>query len=199
MGNIYELGGFATELDDIDGTEDEFNAFNFCLAEEYFSAMEAEDFESLGEIDLDLVHKIVKWLNYDGTINKKSEINQIKTGLFLTNRNRTFIDAIIENKNVAAAETYILLGSRDIRLYIIYKLYNRDNYIDDREEYISYMRSFFEAIDNTYNKLNKKEKLKFLNVLKDNINLFAYPKKYGEIKVSEIGDYNWIKKLKLIN
>lgn len=59
MDSIYELGGFAIEPGDIDGTEDEFNAFNLCLAEEYFYAMKDEDFELLGDMDLDLVHKIV--------------------------------------------------------------------------------------------------------------------------------------------
>ena len=121
-----DLGGFAQYLDDIDGTEEEFNAFNFCLAEEYFNAMCEEDFELIGEVDTSLIINIMHWLNYDGIINKniEEEIKKIETGLFLTNKNRTFIEAIVENKNPYLADAYISLGNNDPRLYVIVILYN---------------------------------------------------------------------------
>lgn len=88
-----ELGGFAEYPDVIDGSEEEFNAFNFCLAEEYFYAMCSEDFETIGEVDTSLIRNIIHWLNYDGIINKKMEekVKKVETGLFLTDKNRTFI------------------------------------------------------------------------------------------------------------
>lgn len=63
----YELGGFAESPRVVDGN---WQAFNFCLAEDYLSAMGEEDWGALGYMDKDLVNDIARWLNYDGQIGK---------------------------------------------------------------------------------------------------------------------------------
>lgn len=207
-----DLGGFAQYLDDIDGTEEEFNAFNFCLAEEYFNAMCEEDFELIGEVDTSLIINIMHWLNYDGIINKniEEEIKKIETGLFLTNKNRTFIEAIVENKNHYLADAYISLGNNDPRLYVIVILYNEYytkstvlNYINhnvkNRNEYVLALSKIFDELDKTYNEIeNKDEKILFLRKVKSNLELIRYPQEYGKVKISDIGNYNFAKELKYI-
>lgn len=214
MNIAYVLGGFAEEPEDIDidVTKEEFYNFNLYLARAYFDAMRSEDFKVIGEMSSDLIYNIIHWLNYDGIINKdiEKEVKKIETGLFLTCKNRTFIDAIVENKNVSFAETYINLGIKDARLYVLCMLYddcykentiiNKINYfVSSKEEYISFLKSVFDEIEYKYNNLeSKKEKLSFFNILKNNIRLIRYNIEYGKINVKEIGNYNWIKELKLI-
>lgn len=207
-----ELGGFAEYPGVIDGTEEEFNAFNFCLAEEYFNAMCDEDFELIGEVDTSLIRNIMHWLNYDGIINKnmEKEIEKIEKGTFLTDKNRTFIEAIVENKNPYLADTYIFLGNNDPRLYVIVMLYNEYytgstilNYINcnvkNKEEYISMLSKIFDELDKVYNNIESKdEKIIFLRKVRSNLELMGYPKKYGELKISDIGNYNFIKELKIL-
>lgn len=207
-----DLGGFAEYPDDIDGTEEEFNAFNFCLAEEYFAAMCEEDFELIGEVDAYLIRNIMHWLNYDGIINKniEEEIKKIETGSFLTNKNRPFVEAIVENKDPYLADAYISLGNNDPRLYVIVMLYNEYytkstilNYINhnvkNRDEYVLALSKIFDELDKTYNEIeNKDEKIFFLRKVKSNLELIRYPQEYGKVKISDIGNYNFVKELKYI-
>lgn len=66
--SVYELGGFAQYPEDIYGDETDFNAFNYCLAEDYYFAMIKEDFKALGDMSTYLFNEIEYWLNYDGKI-----------------------------------------------------------------------------------------------------------------------------------
>ena len=72
-----ELGGFADEPEDIEGTEEELRIFNWCLAHEYYSAVVGEDFESLGEVldDVsywhDLMNTVEDHLKYSGDTDKE--------------------------------------------------------------------------------------------------------------------------------
>ena len=98
---MQELGGFAENEDAIDGTKEDFYAFNYCLANDYYVAIVSEDFESIvGDtdkylIDIDLIDDICKWLNYDGEIGKdiEDDIEKIKDGTIITCNNRTFYEA----------------------------------------------------------------------------------------------------------
>ena len=107
--NPCELGGFAENPNVIDGTEEDYNAFNFCLAYDYYVAIINEDFDSLGE-DLnnigtwyDLMDKVGYWLNYDGEIgfgirnDIRQTIRKIYYGTIITYKDRTFIEACFEN------------------------------------------------------------------------------------------------------
>ncbi len=88
----FELGGFAEDPDVIDGTQEEFNAFNWCLACDYYDAILGEDFEALGEelnhlgTWIDLIDNVCNWLNYDGEIGKdiKDDLNKLLDGTIIT-------------------------------------------------------------------------------------------------------------------
>ena len=103
--SFSELGGFAESPDVIDGDEDDFNAFNYCLACEYYNAVLGEDFESLGSALNDertwedTMSTVISWLNYDGEIGKDIEDNldKIYDGSIITYKNRTFIEAAREH------------------------------------------------------------------------------------------------------
>ncbi len=204
-----DLGGFAQYPSDIEATEEEFYAFNFCLAEEYFSSMYAEDFELIGEMDTSLIRNIIHYLNYGGTFNDE-EIKKIETGLFLTYKNRTFVDAIVENKITSLADTYISLGNNDPRLYVIVMLYdeyytgvtilNNINYhVKNKDEYVLMLCKIFNEIDKLYNNIkDKEEKIILLKKIKNNLKLIRYPQEYGKVKISDIGNYNFFKELKYI-
>lgn len=101
-----ELCGFAENEKVIDGTYDEYLTFNHCLASDYVSAIYGEDFEALGDLSSDLLEDILHWIPiYD---EKDEEIKEnIKSGLFKTYKNRTFIDSILANNNTEAAYTYL--------------------------------------------------------------------------------------------
>lgn len=210
MYNVYrELGGFAEDEDVLDGTVETFNAFNFCLAEDYYAAMLEEDFEAIGEICVCTFENIMYWLNYDGDISRtsKEEIEKIKTGLFLTCKNRTFIDAIIENKNTVLAWVYIMLGNKDIRLYTLYTMYDdtpifafrrMGDMTKNKEEYILFIKSYFNELEKEYEKISdREEKLNFLRKIKSNFNLEICPKQYGQITLN-MREYKFVKELKLI-
>lgn len=209
MCSIYELGGFAEDEDVLDGTIETFNAFNFCLAEDYYSAMINEDFEAIGEICVTTFENIMYWLNYDGDISRtlEEEIEKIRTGLFLTCKNRTFIDAIIENKNTDLAWVYIALGSKDIRLYTLYTMHDDESIFafrnigditKNKEEYILFMKSYFDELEKEYEKLSdREEKLKFLRKIKSNFKLEICPEEYGHITL-DMREYKFAKELRLI-
>ena len=100
-----ELGGFAERPSVIDGPIEEFYAFNFCLAEDYYNAVLGERFGQLGECMnnsytwYDIMEKVCDWLNYDGEIGKNFEkdFDGLVNGTIITRKNRTFIEAAYEH------------------------------------------------------------------------------------------------------
>ena len=70
---MLELGGFAESPRVLGGDERDYEAYNYCLAENYYHTFLDEDFEALGEIDSYLVEDIIFWLNYNGKIGKDKE------------------------------------------------------------------------------------------------------------------------------
>lgn len=147
--DCFELGGFAEYDEDIDG---DFNNFNYCLANEYLSAIIEEDFITLGEISNDLLDKIVYWLNYNGQADKNDleAIKGIDNGSIMTIKNRTFIEAIIDCHQYQIAETYIYRGVHNINLFLTYLAYAPIDEIDayilngayifpnDRDKYVEF-------------------------------------------------------------
>lgn len=208
---INELGGFDEDKEEFDGTKDEWVAFNFCLAEEYFNCMKAEEWGSLGEMSSNLINKIIYWLNYDEKINNDiiEEIKKISIGLFLTNKERTFIDAIVAENKIDLAETFITLGSKDVRLYLLC-MFSNESYFEDTvlnqfhmyiksnyNEFLEFLRDIFDALELEYCRLTDiEEQFKMLNDIKKNIQNIRYPKEYGPIKFQSIGNYKWVKELK---
>lgn len=203
----FKLGGFAEYEDEIDG---DFNAFNFCLAEEYMTAIIEEDFDALGFVGYDLIEKITYWLNYNGTIGKDviDKIEGIKNGNIITINNRTFIDALYTYKKADIAEMYIVnRGIIDSKLFLTCILYGEEKlskiilnevhyFIKEKEEYIGFLNDVFSLIEQEFNIIdNVEDKKQFLNKIKQSISNITYPKKYGEIDIS-IKEYNWGKQYK---
>lgn len=114
--SIIELGGFAEEPKDVSDawTEEEmqrdFECFNFCLAENYVSAMYNENFEELGYMDGSLILTISRWINYKESLGNENLAKEISEGTLLTKNNRTFIETIVANKIYDYAYSYILIG-----------------------------------------------------------------------------------------
>ncbi|MBQ2872995.1 MAG: hypothetical protein IJE89_03240 [Bacilli bacterium] len=203
------LGGFAEDESVVDG---DWEAFNYCLAENYYSAMIGEEWDLIGESSTDLIDAIIDWLTYCEEIGKENtyDIEGIRNGNLITVNNRTFIDAIISDKQVDLAETYIRLGVKDIRLYILFMLYYKDefyglndpmntiNYVYkgtilnaylpyDRDDLIKFLSNIFSELDKIYNGLKKNaDKKKFLSIVRFNINNFRYSKKIEKISFDEV-------------
>lgn len=201
----FELGGFAENESVIDG---DFNAFNFCLATDYLGAFIEEDFVSLGEMNNNLIDDIVYWLNYDGEIGKNDvvNINGIDKGSLITKNNRTFIECIYDEHQADTANTYIMRGVTDPRLYLTcilygdFCLYNEvlndiHNFVSNKEQYIEFLADIFKLIDREYLKIESSEKrIEFLEHIKIFINKICYPKEYGKIKFPT-DNYTFVKQL----
>ena len=88
-----ELGGFAENKDVLDGTEETYNSFNYCLAELYLDAIWSEDFEAIGDVDKYLIQNVAHWLTYDSKIAKeiKDAGKNILTGEIITCNNRQLL------------------------------------------------------------------------------------------------------------
>jgi len=101
MGLNDVLGGFAEKPEVMDGTLEEFFAYNYCLAEDYYHAIVCEDFEVLDEAFKfsfawhEIMRDVCRWLNYDGKIGIefKDDIDKLDNGTIITHNNRTFIEA----------------------------------------------------------------------------------------------------------
>ena len=203
------LGGFAEDESVVDG---DWEAFNYCLAENYYSAMIGEEWDLIGESSTDLIDEIINWLTYCEEIGKENtyDIEGIRNGSLRTVNNRTFIDAIVDDKQVDLAETYIRFGVGDIRLYVLFMLYYKDEFYDlehpmntinyvykgtilnaylpcDRDDLVRFLSSIFSELGKIYGKIEKTdEKKKFLNIVKFNINNFKYSKKIKRISLDEV-------------
>ena len=101
----FELDGFAQYPEDIDGTLEDLNAYNYCLALDYYCAIKAEDFDSLGEVLNDeyayheIINRVCDWLNYNSIIGKNYEkyFDKLYGGTIITYKKRTFIEACYEH------------------------------------------------------------------------------------------------------
>lgn len=192
-----ELGGFADYIEDIDGTEVDYVAFNYCLADEYMNAFYNEDFEALGEISTDLFQKICKWYGYVDGLENKDKINGIKNGKLITIKGRTIIDAIYENKIASLAETYLLMDIFSPKLLLTIVLSDDDEYgayIISKNQYEldDKLKQLYDFIESEYNVCEDKKG--FLNKIKSNYNRLLVQKGY---KLTPIpNNYNWVKKLK---
>ena len=108
----------------IDGGYDEYVAFNYCLACDYLNAMYEEDFKAIGEIDDYTLEQISQWYTFHMESEEAiNEMSKIEKGLVLTYKNRTFIDAVIEENVGYLALAFIATGSNDPRLYELNKKY----------------------------------------------------------------------------
>lgn len=184
------LGGFAENEDVVDG---DWEAFNYCTAENYYDSMFGEEWDLLGDMCCDLLDKIVFWLcENDPEAGKGYDANAIYAGTFKTYKGRTFIDAIVDAKKEDYAETYIRLDVYDIRLYILC-MFKTDKYTIDEcfggtilnyinfsrmvdEERLKFLTSIFSELERIYNSLtDKEEKKHFLEVVYKNANSFRWP------------------------
>lgn len=116
---MTELGEFAEDerviksdiIRDVD-------TFNFYLANQYYEAIVCEDFEAIGEFDIELIDEVCYWLNYDGKAEKEElkAIKQIREGSIVTQNNRPFAYAVMEQNRPDVIKGFISNGNDDINL-----------------------------------------------------------------------------------
>lgn len=183
----------------------EIISYNSYLAEEYYAAMIAEDFELLTHVDVSYIINIVGWL----TVNcyDKKIIDKIYDGSFITCSGKTFIDVIKEKKILNFIEAYLELGSEDNELLLLYMLNTkkRPNY-----EIINNTKLTNEKLNNHYEKLliyleqqfeelkTPKEKITFLKRIKPYLEKMRTSifQNDGDV-INKYKDYPIIKKLEI--
>lgn len=215
-----KLGGFAESPEVVDGN---WEAFNFCLAEDYLQAMGEEDWEALGYMDTGLVNDIARWLNYDGEIGKNriDIIKNIPKGLIKTSKNRTFVDAIVAEHNAPLAQTFIYNGNHDVRLYLTAIIYGNFKVVDDwygtdtnllnhihdslechnAEDYSKFISKVFEGFEKHYLGIDDiKGQQEFLKYIKEFVKEIRFPARYKDnkelIELAKLESFGWQKSLK---
>lgn len=199
-----ELGGFAENKDVLDGTEETYNSFNYCLAELYLDAIWSEDFEAIGEADKYLISNVAHWLTYDSKIAKeiKDAGKNILTGEIITCNNRQFIYSIIAKNQVSCARTWLDLGSKNTDLIVYYILNNEDDYDfinhittnNSKEKVIEILSDIFKKLNEIYRLITNKVKEKeFLKKVKDYLYNIRWDKSIGQINIEEIDQDDFIK------
>lgn len=198
------LGGFAEDEYAVDG---DWESFNYGVAENYYDAMLGEEWDLLEDIGFTTIEGIALWLGYCDELfeENKEIIKNILNGTLMTCNGRTFIDAIVSEKKVELAECYIALGNSDIRLYILHMFYFKDefNIIDDiykgtilnkfccecssRKTVMWFLTNLFIELNKIYDKLtDNDEKIRFLNVVRNNIINIKYSEKFGKINLNDV-------------
>lgn len=201
--HIGELGGFAEDPDVLEEeTEEAQEAFNFCLASDYIDAIYDEDFESIGLIDRDLLNNIFMWYEIGGGKISEEEERAIRNGSFITNKGRSLIDAVLEDRNDYFALTFIHNGNHDPRLYALcveedewLGLLSSDSSMS-KDEYLDFLRNIFSLIDQDYGEASNEGKIRMLTSIKTNLSNLRYAKSYGKIKITDIGSYQFVKDMK---
>jgi C-terminal processing protease CtpA/Prc len=162
------------------------------MAEDYEIAMYNEDFQALGEFSVDLLKDICRWLNYTEEMGNLDKVQDIKT----TIKERTFIDAIYENKVSTLAETYLLNGVYSPKLVLTIILSDEDEYdafisCENQEDLESKMKQLYDFIEIEYKKSDDKKL--FLNKIKNNYNRIRISKEYISKPIPNT--YSWTKEL----
>lgn len=189
--NRSELGGFAQFPEDIDG---DYEAFNRCLANEYINAMLGEDFLALGELSISLLNTIWDW-NDSWEIDKSTFMN----GTFITCKNRTFIDAIIETHAYQAGEAFfhvnnpkflamMIAYSESYEYILSYAFHENLN----EEEWNKMIQTTLEELNNIYGASKEEEKKEILLKAKKTVQTIFAPK---EFRTCEIPSNTLTKKL----
>lgn len=205
-----ELGGFAENQDALDGQES-FKSFNYCIAQQYLDAILAEDFILLGNLSNNVIEDVAFWLNYDGRLNNDKEniIEKLLNATLITKKNRTFKDAIIENRQAKSAYVWLNLGCKnDIDLMVCHILnindieeYNKCFYTNSslfqcntKKELTDGLKEIISKIKNIYdNETNDNNKVNILNSLKSFLQKFRYDSSYGKIYIDDYDKDNFIK------
>lgn len=189
-----ELGGFAEFLSDIDGTEEDFNAFNYCLAYDYVAALYEENFKVVGEVDGGLFSTILEWYNYTPELNNKEEVEALYKGTFITCNGRTIIDAALDKRYSSLAYEYLnrayspklvltcLLVDEEYPIKILY---------ESQEDLDKKLEELYSLIEEEYE--SAKDKKEFLTRLHNNLPRIRI--NVG-VTLKPINDkYNWTKAL----
>lgn len=194
-----ELCGFAENEKVIDGTYDEYLAFNHCLSSDYVSAIYGEDFEALGDLSSDLLDDILYWIPIYDQKDEETKEN-IESGLFKTYKNRTFIDAILANNNTEAAYTYlkrngISYNDKYIDLLILLIINYGENGHDlinniifeslNKKEIEKKLRIILKKIINIYDQAAKVDDIDIQEKIRSYINDIKYPKKLGKLYIDK--------------
>lgn len=159
--NLYELGGFAIEEEDINGN---FKEFNSCLADEYILAMIDEDFNALGDLSCYLIENIYKWSKIHNMVN--ISIDDLFNGSFLTYKNRTFIEAIIQTHAYKAGGAFLHVNNPKFLAMMAryaqsyeYVLGYRSHENLNSEEFNKLLHDTLVELNDIYESINNEEKL----------------------------------------
>ena len=188
-----ELSGFAEFPDEIDG---DFNAFNYCLAEEYVGALYNEEFNITGQMDCTLFDNICYWYNYDEHLGNKEEANKLRNATFTTINNRSIVDAIYDKNYASLAFVYVGNGIYLPKL-ILTILFSDDLYYDihisenDNDKINNIFKDLFDFVEKEYQKNND---IEFLKKFKNNFDRIYVLKQNRPI--IETDNYTFIKTLK---
>ena len=183
-----ELCGFAEDENAVDG---DWEAFNYCLAENYYDAMLGEEWDVLGHVWFKLIENIIFWLSYNSGICQGYDVQAIGNGTFMTIRGRTFLDAIITERKIDWAKAYISLNVLDVRLYILCMFHMDDESIEQfyngtimnrinrlhvkKEKKIEFLSLIFNELEKIYQGLNdNQEKKQFLSIVRKNVDAFRW-------------------------
>ena len=197
----FDLGGFAESPEVLEeGTEEAQEAFNYCLASDYMTAIYSEDFESLGAMDNYLLNNILMWYEIGGGSLDSDEEDRIRTGQVVTIKNRSLIEAVLEDRNDYWARTFIINGNHDPRLYALcvtedeYRgILNSDSKMN-RLEYLQFLRDIFNIVEESYSLASGEEKIRMHSCIRSNISGIGYNKKnIGKIYFDDIGSYQFVK------
>ena len=178
--------------------------------------MLGEEWDLLEDIGFSTIEGIALWLGYDDELfeENKEIIKKILNGTLMTCNGRTFIDAIVEEKKVELAECYIALGNSDVRLYILHMFCFKDEYdlniIHDiykgtilnkfcyeclsRKTIIWFLSNLFTELGNIYDKLiDVNEKIRFLEVVRNNIKNIRYSSKFEKIELIDVCNNEFVR------
>lgn len=201
--HIGELGGFAESPDVLEEeTEEAQEAFNFCLASDYIAAIYTEDFESLGCVDSYLLDQILMWYEVGGGELTDEEIYAIRNGSVITKKNRSLVEAVLEDRNDCLANTFILNGNHNPKLYALCitedewrGLLNSDDDMG-RREYLDFLKDVFDSVEDNYSSASSDDKLRMLTSLRINLSSIRYNGEIGKISLTDIGSYQFVKDIK---
>ncbi len=195
--SIVELDGFAECVEDVDGN---FVAFNRSLATQYINAMIDEDFFKLGEVSYDLLCTLTIW-NNDSNISDLA----ILDGSLKTCKNRTFIEAIIDNHAYKVGDAYINNIYNDIDPKLIammiecsdeYRYYLRNELYPllDEEEWFKLIQDVFDELNIIYLAADQEKQQELLIRVKNVLPNITVSKKY-KTKTYKLKPNEFIKKV----
>ena len=185
---IGELGGFAEDPEVIDGDEEEYIAFNYCLASDYLNAFIGEAFDEIGDIDGFLLNDVANWYCYFyyPTEENKRVIDSLMDCSIMTVNGRTLAEAIFDKKAIYCASAFLQKGSirKDLLKYLYATLFlYSDSYVYIDLDVSKYVDELFTFIDDIYKQ--EEDKIELLNLINNRLKSIRVPHDAKAVEVSK--------------